>query len=134
MIYKTLSELVHLDDDLSSAEAAHIHALAQAVKHGGNAQITITLSLKKKPKLVEVLEHEGGIKEFPCFELERKVKVIRPVHGGKESVVLDINLERLYVDEDGEIVTHDELPIETDVVKKLTIKKSLFDLADSGIL
>lgn len=117
MIYKTLSELVHLHDDLASAEAAHIHALEQAVKYGGNAQVTITLSLRNKPKLVEVLEQESGFKEFPCFELERKIKVIRPVHGGKESVVLDVDLERLYVDEDGEIVTHDELPVEADIAK-----------------
>ncbi|MCU4393359.1 hypothetical protein [Acinetobacter parvus] len=117
MIYKTLSELVHLDDDLASVEEAHIQAIKQAVEHGGNAQISITLSLKKKPKLVEVLEDENGIKEFPCFELERKIKVVRPVPRGKESVSLGVEIERLYVDGDGEIVTHDELPIKTDVVK-----------------
>ena len=117
MIYTTLLELVHLNDGLASVEEAHIQAIKQAVKYGGNAQVTITLSLKNKPKLVELLESEDGIKEFPCFELERKIKVIRPVPHGKESVSLGVEIERLYVDEDGEIVTHDELPIETDVVK-----------------
>ena len=110
MIYKTLADLLHLEDE--RFDQSHIDAINKAVAHGGNAKITVTLTIK--PKAVLHAEVAGKDERFPSFEVERKVNVSRPIPDGKEQVALGYVKKKVYLDQDGEVVTRDELPISED--------------------
>ncbi|RYZ95983.1 MAG: hypothetical protein EOO68_17635 [Moraxellaceae bacterium] len=83
MIYKNLAEILHLDDERFNE--SHINAINKVVAHGGSAQITTTLTIKKS-KGVLYAEVDGEDVHFPSFDIERKVKVSRPITDGKEQV------------------------------------------------
>ncbi len=108
MIYKNLAEILHLDDERFNE--SHINAINKVVAHGGSAQITTTLTIKKS-KGVLYAEVAGEDVYFQSFDIERKVKVSRPIPDGKEQVALGYVKKKVYLDQDGEVVTRDELPI-----------------------
>lgn len=110
MIYKTLADILHLDDE--RFDQSHIDAINKAVAHSGNAQITTVLSIK--PKAVLYAEVAGEKVRFPSFEIARTVKVSRPILDGKEQVTLGYVKKKVYLDQDYQIVTRDELPIHDD--------------------
>lgn len=110
MIFKTLSDLLQLDDE--RFDKCHIDAINKTIAHDGNAQVTVTLNIK--PKAILYAEVNGEDARFPSFEVERKVKVSRPIQDGKEQVALGYVKKKVYRDQDGEIVTRDELPIHDD--------------------
>lgn len=107
MIYKTLKQMLHLDDE--RFDEAHIDAIKHAVEHYGSAKITVTLNLKPKSALVGVVDSQPV--RIPMFDAERIVKVTQPIEGGKEQLDRGYVKLEIYVDPDGEIVTFDELPV-----------------------
>lgn len=108
MIYKTLSELTHLNG-ITIVDEAHIKAIQQCISHGEDAKINIAISIKNKG-LSEHKVSATEVKEYPKFQIKRVVTVTQPVMNGKETISLSTQYENIYVDQDGQIVTFDELP------------------------